>query len=458
MMKRLYKSLVVLSLVAVFVLLSSCSGSDYLHAIPAKSTALISIDLPKMAGGDAVEDKASVLKAMLHVDDVSDCGIDLESKLYLFESADGNLGLCAKVADDDKIGDWIDGLVKQRLATPVTERKGFHFSVLKNSWLIGYSDEALLVMGPVVADAQSELQRQMVKYLSADEDNSVVSSKLFEKLEGISTPMAMVSLAQALPEKFVAPFTLGAPKGADASQIVIAAEMTVNRGLLHINGETLSFNDEINQALKTAIDNYRPIKGFYLKSMPADAQAAIFMNVDGAKFLPMMQNNQGLQQLLMGVNAAIDMDNIIRSVDGDMAIVIPSFSDSALKMSMSAQLKQSKWLQDVDYWKKSCPQGGKIGDWGKNSYYYTDGKTSFYFGVSDDMQFFSGSDELTAEYSIKPSNHPISKDIQSLVEGQKLAMVVNLAKSGSGNDAISAISSLLTPVFGNISSIVYTLK
>ena len=458
MMKRLYKSLVVLSLVAVFVLLSSCSGSDYLHVIPAKSTALISIDLPKMAGGDAVEDKASVLKAMLHVDDVSDCGIDLESKLYLFESADGNLGLCAKVADDDKIGDWIDGLVKQRLATPVTERKGFHFSVLKNSWLIGYSDEALLVMGPVVADAKSELQRQMVKYLSADEDNSVVSSKLFEKLEGISTPMAMVSLAQALPEKFVAPFTLGAPKGADASQIVIAAEMTVNRGLLHINGETLSFNDEINQALKTAIDNYRPIKGFYLKSMPADAQAAIFMNVDGTKFLPMMQNNQGIQQLLMGVNAAIDMDNIIRSVDGDMAIVIPSFSDSALKMSMSAQLKQSKWLQDVDYWKKSCPQGGKIGDWGKNSYYYTDGKTSFYFGVSDDMQFFSGSDELTAEYSIKPSNHPISKDIQNLVEGQKLAMVVNLAKSGSGNDAISAISSLLTPVFGNISSIVYTLK
>ena len=458
MMKRLYKSLVVLSLVAVFVLLSSCSGSDYLHAIPAKSTALISIDLPKMAGDDAVEDKASVLKAMLHVDDVSDCGIDLESKLYLFESADGNLGLCAKVADDDRIGDWIDGLVKQRLATPVTERKGFHFSVLKNSWLIGFSDEALLVMGPVVADAQSELQRQMVKYLSADEDNSVVSSKLFEKLEGISTPMAMVSLAQALPEKFVAPFTLGAPKGADASQVVIAAEMTVNRGLLHINGETLSFNDEINQALKAARDNYRPIKGCYLKSMPADAQAAIFMNVDGTKFLPMMQNNQGIQQLLMGVNAAIDMDNIIRSVDGDMAIVIPSFSDNALKMSMSAQLKQSKWLQDVDYWKKSCPQGGKIGDWGKNSYYYTDGKTSFYFGVSDDMQFFSGSDELTAEYSIKPSNHPISKDIQSLVEGQKLAMVVNLAKSGSGNDAISAISSLLTPVFGNISSIVYTLK
>lgn len=447
-----------MNLAVMVFLLSSCGGSDYLNAIPAKSTALISMDLTKMAGEQSDAQKTAVLNSMLHVDDASQCGIDLESKLYLFESTDGNLGLCAKVADDDKVGDWLKTLANKHIATSVTERKGFHFSVLKNAWLVGYSDQALLIMGPVVADAQAELQRQMVKYLGADDGNSVVTTKMYEKLEGIDAPMSMVAQAQALPEKFVAPFTLGAPKGTDASQIIIAAEMKVEQGLLHINGESLSFNENIDKAIRAATQNYRPIAGTYLKSMPADAQAAIFMNVEGTKFLPMMQNNQGIQQLLMGINTAIDMDNIIRSVDGDMAIVIPSFSDSALKMSMSAKLKHSQWLQDVDYWKKSCPQGGKIGDWGKNSYYYTDGKTSFYFGVSDDMQFFSGSDELTAEYSIKPSNHPVSQDIQKMVNGQKLAMVVNLSKSGSGNDAVSTVSNLLTPLFGNINSIVYTLK
>lgn len=448
-----------MSLACVFFLLSSCSGSDYLNAIPAKSTALISIDLVQMAGdGESLQDKAAVLRSMLHVEDATDCGIDLESKLYLFESADGNLGLCAKVSDADKVGDWLKQLAGKHIATAVSDRKGYHFAVLKNAWMVGYSDNALLVMGPVVADAQAELQRLMVKYLGADDDNSVVSTKMYEKLQTVESPMAMVAQAQALPEKFVAPFTLGAPKGTDASQIIIAAEMKVEKGLLHINGETLSFNEGVNKAIQAATQNYRPIVGTYLKSMPDDAQAAIFMNVEGNKFLPMMQNNQGIQQLLMGINTAIDMDNIIRSVDGDMAIVIPSFSDSALKMSMSAKLKHSQWLKDVDYWKKSCPQGGKIGDWGKNAYYYSDGKTSFYFGVSDDMQFFSGSDELTAEYSIKPSNHPISQDIQKMVSGQKLAMVVNLAKSGSGNDAVSTVSSFLTPIFGNINSIVYTLK
>ena len=56
--------------------------------------------------------------------------------------------------------------------------------------------------------------------------------------------------------------------------------------------------------------------------------------------------------------------------------------------------------------------------------FYTDGKTSFYFGVTDDKQFFSGSDQLMAQYAVKPSNHPIDAKIQKLIVGQKLAMVI----------------------------------
>ena len=413
-------------LAVVLGLLSSCSGTDYLNAIPKKSTALISVDMQQMASGKSDEDKAGMLKSLLHVEDASKCGIDISEKIFLFESADGNLGLCAKVSDEGDVEDWLASLAKQHIATEVKERKGFHFSVLKNSWLVGFSDQALLVMGPVVADAQAQLQQQMVKYLKA-------------------------------------PFTLGTPKDTDPSQVVIAAEMDVKDGILQVKGETFSFNKEIDEALKKAAQTYRPIKGSYVKSMPADALAGIFMNVKGEQFLPMMQSNRSLQTLLMGINQAIDMDNIIRSVDGDMAIVMPSLTDNNMQMTMAAKLSHAKWLGDVDYWKTSCPAGAKIANWGKNAYFYTDGKTSFYFGVTDDKQFFSGSDQLMAQYAVKPSNHPIDAKIQKLIVGQKLAMVINLAKSsgsdGSGKkDAISTVTGLLTPVFGNLTSVVYTLK
>ena len=463
-MKRLYKSLMVWCLVATMAMLSACSGSDYLNAIPKKSTALISVDMQQMADQDNMADKTGMLQSLLHVEDASQCGIDLAAKMYFFESADGNLGLCAKVKSESDVSDWLASLSKQHLCTPVKERKGFSFSVLKDSWLVGFSDEALLIMGPVVADAQAQLQQQMVKYLKADEEDGITASPMYERLQTLESPMSMVAQAQALPEKFVAPFTLGAPKDTDPSQVVIAADMEVKNGILQIKGETFSFNNTIDAALKKAAQTYRPIKGTYVKSMPADALAGIFMNVKGERFLPMMQSNRSLQTLLMGINQAVDMDNIIRSVDGDMSIVMPALSGDNMKMQMAAKLAHSKWLGDVDYWKKSCPAGAKIANWGKNSYFYTDGKTSFYFGVTDDKQFFSGSDELSAQYAIQPSNHPVDAKVQQLVVGQKLAMVINLSKSEASDqkdgkgDAISTITGLLTPIFGNLNSIVYTLK
>lgn len=457
-MNRMKKTRFFIIASLMIVLMSACSDNDYLNAIPSKSTAVISIDMSRLNGQEQEQNQEHILKTMLHVDDVSKCGLDVKEKVYLFETIDGNLGLCAKVADEGDVSNWLSELSQQRICSTVTERKGFHFAVLKDSWLVGFSSKALLVMGPVVAEAQAEMQRQMVRYLNADEDAGIKSSKLFAQLDSIDSPMAMVAQAVALPEKFVAPFTLGAPKDADASQIVIAAGMDVEDGVLKIAGRTFSFNPSINQALVKSQQVFRPIQGDYVQSMPDDAMAGIFMNVAGSRFLPLVQSNQGLQTLLMGINASIDMDNILRSVDGDMSIVLPTLGADHMQMMMAARLSHAKWLSDVDYWKQSCPKGSTIGNWKLNAFCYSSGKTCFYFGVTDDKQFFSGNDEVSAESSIRPSSHPISKRVQNMIRGEKMVMVINLEKSGGGGSAMQAVTGLLSPLFGQLTAVVYTLK
>ena len=457
-MNRMKKTRFFIIASLMIVLMSACSDNDYLNAIPSKSTAVISIDMSRLNGQEQEQNQEHILKTMLHVDDVSKCGLDVKEKVYLFETIDGNLGLCAKVADEGDVSNWLSELSQQRICSTVTERKGFHFAVLKDSWLVGFSSKALLVMGPVVAEAQAEMQRQMVRYLNADEDAGIKSSKLFAQLDSIDSPMAMVAQAVAFPEKFVAPFTLGAPKDADASQIVIAAGMDVEDGVLKIAGRTFSFNPSINQALVKSQQVFRPIQGDYVQSMPDDAMAGIFMNVAGSRFLPLVQSNQGLQTLLMGINASIDMDNILRSVDGDMSIVLPTLGADHMQMMMAARLSHAKWLSDVDYWKQSCPKGSTIGNWKSNAFCYSSGKTCFYFGVTDDKQFFSGNDEVSAASSIRPSIHPISKRVQNMICGEKMVMVINLEKSGGGGSAMQAVTGLLSPLFGQLTAVVYTLK
>lgn len=458
-MKQFFRSLTTFLFALLLVLVCACSGSDYLNTIPEKSTALISLDLQQMVGEGSGKMNTTLLQSLLHVDDVSECGIDLSSKLYLFETRDGNLGLSAKVASEGKLTETFDGLAKQGICPKLTERKDFHFTVVKDAWLVGFSDKALLVMGPVVADAQADMQRQMVKLLSATADDGIKHTPMFDRLDSISAPIAMVAQAKALPEKFVAPFTLGAPKGTDASQVVIAAEMKVEQGVLQISGETFSFKKDINAALQQALAGYRPINGKYVASMAQTDLAGIFMNVDGKKFLPMLQANGALQSLLMGINTAIDMDNIIRSVDGDMAIVLPTFSEDNLQMRLSAQLAQPSWLADVSYWKQSCPAGTRITDQGKDTFCYSDGKTSFFFGVSPDRQFFSGNSLPAAQQSITSAAQPLSKDIQQLITGKRMAMVLQLPQDKtSDTDALKAVTAFISPLFGNIKAVVYTME
>src|SRR3712207_4156849 len=140
-----------------------------------------------------------------------------------------------------------------------------------------------------------------------------------------------------------------------------------------------------------------------------------------------MQQNKGVQALLAGINTAIDMDNILRSVDGDITFVAPSFDTTNLQLSMAAQLAHSKWLADVAYWKQSVPQGGSISDWKKNSFYYRDGKTSFFFGVTADQQFYAGSSADESLATLKPASTPLAAKITNAIPGNRMVMVINLA-------------------------------
>ncbi|MBF4213421.1 DUF4836 family protein, partial [Pseudomonas donghuensis] len=78
------------------------------------------------------------------------------------------------------------------------------------------------------------------------------------------------------------------------------------------------------------------IKGKYVKSMAKNDMIGMFLNVDGTRFIKLMQQNRGIQALLTGINSAIDMDNIIKGVNGDMTIIAPSLGSDNFQMTMAA--------------------------------------------------------------------------------------------------------------------------
>ena len=431
------------TLVVFAIMLSSCSGDDYINAIPESSTLLMSTNTAKLTGVGSQQ----LLKSLLHFKNIDKTGIDFSANVYFFEDARYNIGLCAKVSDADML---------QQAGCRVEKRRGFRFALLQGNWIVGFSDVSVLLMGPVIPAAIDEMKGQMVQYLKQSEDESIKGTPLMERLQTIDAPMAMVCQASALPEQFITPFTIGAPRDASPSDIMIAASMEVSHGRLLISGQTFSFKKQIDEALKKAQQTYRPIKGDYVKTMSTSDGMGLFMNIDGKNFHKLIRQNRGVSTMLMGINTAIDMDNIIKSIDGDMALIASGLGNDKLQMMMGAKLGNSNWLKDVAYWKQSVPKGGRIGDWGKNCFYYTGNQTAYYFGVTDDMQYMSGGSKDEALRSIRPSQNPINTELQQLIIGNKLVMLINF--EALKDQKAQAITSMLKPLFGELNTIVYTMK
>ena len=435
------------TLVVFAIMLSSCSGDDYINAIPESSTLLMSTNTAKLTGVGSQQ----LLKSLLHFKNIDKTGIDFSANVYFFEDARYNIGLCAKVSDDDKLADML-----QQAGCRVEKRRGFRFALLQGNWIVGFSDVSVLLMGPVIPAAIDEMKGQMVQYLKQSEDERIKGTPLMERLQTSDAPMAMVCQASALPEQFITPFTIGAPRDASPSDIMIAASMEVSHGRLLISGQTFSFKKQIDEALKKAQQTYRPIKGDYVKTMSTSDGMGLFMNIDGKNFHKLIRQNRGVSTMLMGINTAIDMDNIIKSIDGDMALIASGLGNDKLQMMMGAKLGNSNWLKDVAYWKQSVPKGGRIGDWGKNCFYYTGNQTAYYFGVTDDMQYMSGGSKDEALRSIRPSQNPINTELQQLIIGNKLVMLINF--EALKDQKAQAITSMLKPLFGELNTIVYTMK
>lgn len=409
-------------------------GKGYLSAIPKGVTALVSVDgvkLPLM----------------------NRSGIDISKKTYMFETIDGTLGMVAKVSDADDLEKW---LAHQSGQKPAKHRDQC-FGVLKDQWVVGFNDESVIILGPCLPGQQQEMMRQEMRCLR--QDGEVENSEMFHRLEKIDSRVAMVAQAQALPQQVIAPFTLGAPENARPSDVYIAAEMNVTNGCLLIDGQTFSFDENINKQLQAAQRKYRPLKGKYLNSIPQHALVSFVMNIQGNDFLLMMKHNKQLQALLMGINTAIDMDAILKSVDGDMAIILPDFTDKDVQLMWGADLKDRTFVRQVEYWKKSCKPGTSLVDTGKDSWHYS-GDADFYFGATaNDVFYLASKPEYIPIMTTGRQPESLRSHVIRMLQGQRMAAVISFGAMGKENQPIvNTFASLLKPLFGDVSTIVYRLK
>lgn len=410
---------------SLVMLTMSCSNDDYLNVIPMESIAIASIDLMQNQSPDECG-IGDVLKDIIGFEDITECGLDISSKIYAFETPDGTIGLVARVENADDVTKQFVSMYSKGKCTSPEQHRGNTFVLIDNSWLAGYSDEALIVIGPITSMQRVATEQKMQKMFRRDDGNDVRESKMFMKLDSINAPVSIVARMSALPEKLILPFTLGMPKEADLSQIILSVGMNHEDGMTVIHGKTFSFNRGIDIKLKENDKIFRNITDDMLDNLPSNSLCHMFMNAEGNELLKVMQQNRSTQVLLVGANTVVDMDNILRSVNGNIVFSFPNLDGD---FYFKARLHKKDFLADVGYWKLSCPAGSKMIDAGKDTYVYINDDVKFCFSVSSDNIFISSLFHGSTDNDVRNTSYcALPEEVKSKVVGSKLAMLFNTDK------------------------------
>lgn len=426
--KRLFRLGVLLMVIAI---MASCSKNDYKLIVPSNCTALMSVDLSQLSATGI----GQKIGSLLMVDNADNSGIDFKSKLYLFETTDGDMGVCASIDSKSDFTDMLESLAKKGNCTRITKRHDINYALLRNSWLVGFDDSRVVLIGPITPSQQTDAMQTVRKYFGQDEEHSMLVTRMYERLDAMESPVGLVCRVDALPEKIALPFLLGAPKDADASQVMVTATIRNEAETMIVEYDTYSDNARIDESLNAARTNFRQLGVNAFDRYDSNSALGLFLDVNGSSFLPYLQNNKATQSLLAGINTIIDIDNILRSVDGELVVSIPKVmnNDNVSQVRLMAKLASLEWMKDIDYWKKSCPSGASISDVGSRAYCCSNGNMKFYFGVTPKQYFVSGNDASDAVDGDAAVSAQLPQSVKAQMAGHRLALVLNV-KSVIGND------------------------
>lgn len=400
--------------------------SAHIRVIPADATALAEFDVAEFTGeSDLTEEK--IKKMLPEKVDLSNIGVDWEQNVYVFVDAAGMNGLVLAVKDVEQVKDFLNKNSETMKCTPIEEQQGFFWTLMENSFLVGFNDEVLLVMGPTIASAQDELRQQMVGYLKQDKGESVLEAPLYKNLQEQEGFLKLTASLEMFPEYYRMFKNLGLPEHVDFSKMHMIGAVNAEKGKIVLHTGLITEDKELAQKMKALDDLCGEIDGDLISTAPATTIAWMGTNLKGEKFMKLASEIPALRLYLMSMNQVMDIEKMINHIDGDMACAVSMNMTPVVRLQ--AQVSDLSFMDDVDYWISSSKKSGAYQFERLDEDLYrigNGGRESIFMGLKDKNVLFTN-DQAAMKDMQDGTESDLLKPYRKDIESSKFYMWTNLS-------------------------------
>ena len=354
--------------VALAMALSSC-GKDYYDVIPETSPAVASVDFAQLAAEHGLDGMKNALPFT--------SGIDFTRPAYAFISPNGYYGVVLAV-DDEK--DVLNAVSASKDFSQRDNSAGLHWAVWNSNWQVAWNDNALLVIGPVVAGEQPFMRRTVSAMFKSG--SGIGGSELFGRLEKMQGGAKLVARLSSLPSVLRTMLSLQVSGEADADSVLLESSCTFGEdgGIIMRNELTAAGGGELPKP-----SELKPYKGGMDGERVADGSMAYaLMGIDGRKLAGRLRADKSAKGIWAAMNVVADFGKIIGGIDGDALLSLDGIDEKGgMSFSLVAEIKDASFLDGISQWEKDNSQG-KVEKTRDGGYKCSLNGKSFEFGVRKD--------------------------------------------------------------------------
>lgn len=422
------KYCIVASALSLLLMCASCSKKDSVTLIPADATFVAQVNLSDLADEADLKNNplVSIAKGYIGLvvsgdekkllsdilDNPSVMGVDFTTPAYVFETTDHCWGLVLKVDDAGDLEDFFTAMSKQQIASKPTERDKLMWTTLLGDINLAYDDDRLLIFTAQQDDATpASLKRQMTALFSQDNDHSFRSSNHMDKLDGADAPIAIYSRMAALPQDMMTTFAEWLPEGVRAADVEVCMSLAFRDGGAVLRASMFSDNDRTQVLFDENNAHLHKIQGEFIDAASDRFFAWVSMGCEGAWLLKMLKQNEQAKQLLFMLERGIDIEQMLRSIDGDLTLVLPTEVSSDVSQTpfiALARIQNSDFLNDVSDWTRTARDYGiTLSQTGQHQYVMKSQDLQLRWGVEERILYFA-TDQAALQKAFTPSSSPLS--------------------------------------------------
>lgn len=431
-------------IIIALVLIAAAIGGYFLffakkdvcrNVVPEDAKAVMMIDA-KQALKEMDFSVSDIFKALKHrsqqqEEDKDGWGIDMLAPMYGFVSADNYVCGVFALSDAD---DFEDKLEEEELT--VENQRGFRWAS-KGEILLCFDDKKALIMGPVIMGQADAMRGRMVEWMTQGSHKVPVLTDLKDDNGVVNMRASLAALPPTITSQMV-----GSIKDVSLNDIFLNASLSIKKHSFLLSTELESEDEKFTGYASEYDKLFRPIDGKKLPSCMEEPLLRAVFNVEGEKVLPKLRENFIFRTMLVGLNLCVDLDMMIKAIDGDVLVELGGSTIFAPDFVASAQLSNQDFLRNSKDWTTGASTFGySCQALGEKDFVLQNGRDNFFFGVHDDFLYLSSDNVRTRQFSAPQSEENISQ-LRERAHGKRIYATVDFERMINSFSALGANTQL----------------